>query len=642
MTNGPSPKADQKRGGPVLKAASSPAPQRERHALRDALIITALAALTAVVYAQVVRFDFVNYDDPIYVVENPYVNHGLTARGFVWAFNGPHESNWHPLTWLSLMVDASLYGKWAGGFHLTNLALHVVNVCLVFLLWRQLTGEEGPSICVAALFAVHPQHVESVAWVTERKDVLSTLFGLLALMAYARYASKSRWFDYALMLVSFVLSLMSKQMWITLPLLLLLLDYWPLGRFQALGWRRLIWEKLPLFALTAIFSLIALYAQSRQGALITLDQMPFPLRAANALVSSVAYLASTIWPTRLSFFYPRPIGSLPLVQVLGAGGVLAGVTGLVLWQRRRRPYLLVGWLWYLIALLPVIGLVQIASQARADRYMYLPHLGLFVMLVWGIRSFWPLGTRWLALATAVVVTAMALTCRQQVSTWRDNRSLAGHALALNPNNVMALITLGAANLKDNPEEAIKYYQRANVVAPGVETVHTGLGRAHRQLGQMDLALQQFELALIANPNWVGALSGRGRIRVERGEVASGIEDYLKALSLEPDAYTIRNNLALAYFQLGDYERSAEQFRLALAIEPDSVPMHQNLGLVCMKLGRFEEAAAEYRRALDLGPPSPEILMDLSMAYGKLGRLDDARQAYESAIRLDPKFRVPGQ
>lgn len=629
------------RGIHVLKPATPKPPRLSRTWIRDALICAGLAALTTVVYAPVYSFDFVNYDDPIYVVENPTVNHGLSLRGLVWAFDGPHESNWHPLTWLSLMLDASLYGNWAGGFHLTNLALHVANVCLVFLFWQCVTGEEGPSICVAALFAVHPQHVESVAWVTERKDVLSTLFGLLALIAYARYAGTSRRRDYAMMVVSFVLSLMSKQMFITFPLLLLLLDGWPLARFQALGWKRCIGEKIPLFILAAIFSGVALYAQSRQGALITLEQMSFPLRAANALVSCVAYLASTLWPMRLSFFYPRPVGALPWGQVLGAGMVLAAISCAVYWQRQRRPYLLFGWLWFLVALLPVIGLVQIASQARADRYMYVPHLGLFVLLVWGLRSFWPLGRRWLAPAATGWVVGLALICRQQVATWRDTHALAHHALALNPDNVMALITLGAATLKDSPQEALRYYQRAILVAPGVEAAHTGLGRAYRQLGQTDQALQEFERALQANPNWVGALSGRGRIRVERGDIAQGIDDFLKALSFEPDAYTIRNNLALAYFQLGQYEQSAEQFRLALTIEPDSVPMHQNLGLVCMKLGRFEEAALHFRQALDLGPPSPEILMDLSTAYGKLGRLPEAQQAYESAIKLEPKFRVPG-
>ena len=402
------------------------------------LVVCSLLLLAvALVFGQTLRFDFVNYDDNDYVYGNPHVAHGLTARGMTWAFATGHASNWHPLTWLSHMVDCQLYGlKWPGGHHLTNVLLHAASTIILFLVLREMTGQLWPSAFVAALFAIHPLHVESVAWVAERKDVLSGLFFMLTLAAYVRYARRPFSLGrYLLVAALFALGLMAKPMLVTLPFVLLLLDYWPLGRFSpriAVDGRTengrgrlsiampLLLEKLPLLSLAAISCVVTVWAQ--RGAVSSLDVVPFSSRVANAAISYTAYLGQLFHPIGLAVFYPHPKNNVPIGEVFGAFLLMAGIFAAVIASRRKCPYLLVGWLWYVGTLVPVIGLMQVGAQARADRYTYLTQIGLYIAIAWGVSqlsSVWP-HRRWVCGATsALVMVLLAICAWGQASYWCD-------------------------------------------------------------------------------------------------------------------------------------------------------------------------------------------------------------------------------
>ena len=405
-----------------------------------------LVVATLATYGDLRTHQFINFDDDIYVTGNPPVQDGLTLKGLTWAFTTMHGGLWIPLTWLSFMVNSQLFGLHPGGFLLTNLLFHIANALLLFLWLLYLTRTLGCSFLVAALFALHPLHVESVAWATERKDVLSTFFWLLTMWAYVWYAERPRLGRYLLILVCFSLGLMAKPMLVTLPFVLLLLDYWPLGRLRLKGpaaaaaspkpgpgvtIKRLVWEKSPLFVISALSIVVTFYAQKEAGAISTLQTLPIANRLANAMVAYGSYLGKMFWPAHLAVFYPHPGHNLPIWQALAAGLALAVLTLLALRQARRHPYLLVGWLWYLGTLLPVIGLVQVGGQAMADRYTYVPFIGLFIVVVWGMAD---LAARWrapkflLPVGAGVVLSALMVCTWVQVSYWRDSITLYEHTL----------------------------------------------------------------------------------------------------------------------------------------------------------------------------------------------------------------------
>jgi protein O-mannosyl-transferase len=482
---------------------------------RELVFALGLTVLTLAVYGQAYRFEFLDFDDPSYASSNPDIQSGLNANSVRWAFGDAHASNWIPLTWLSLMFDATCYGSWPGGFHITNALLHLANVLLVFAIFTRLTGNPRSSAVVAALFAVHPLHAESVAWIAERKDVLCMFFGLLSLLAYVRYAQLDRAaprravLALALALVFFVCSLMSKQTFVTLPFLFLLMDFWPLRRLETATaasatrhLRRLsllVLEKLPFFAAGLLFCLVALWAQERGSMIQSFAKFPLATRCQNAVLAYALYIAKAIVPLGLAPYYPHPGPQLSVARVVLAALFLAGVTLTSITQARRRPYLLFGWLWFLGTLVPVIGLVQIGGQQWADRYAYLPLIGLYfaiVNLVASLVPATPRGRRGLAVAATGMIAVYGCLGFMQVSQWHDGLRLFRHALAVTEDNEIARYNLAYALVRRGEfPEALVHLQRAIELAPGDPTAYYMAASALQEQGRSDEATEQLRRAM---------------------------------------------------------------------------------------------------------------------------------------------------
>jgi tetratricopeptide (TPR) repeat protein len=489
------------------------------------LICLLLAGAALIPYIQVRDHTFITFDDDLYITANSLVRAGLTWEGVKWACTTMHACNWHPLTWWSHMLDCQLYGLWAGGHHLTNVAFHLANTILLFLFWARVTGALWPSALLAALFALHPLHVESVAWVSERKDVLCAFFWLATMLAYARYAAAPSPRRYLLVLLFFTLGVLAKPMAVTLPFVLLLLDWWPLGRvwggppaapgFAGGGerrpapvkrvYRQLIREKIPLIALAALASLITLVAQKGSGAVIPLALQPLGPRIANALVAYVKYLVKLLWPFPMSFFYA--LAPVPWWQAAGAGLALLALSAWLLSQARRRPYLAVGWLWYLGTLVPVIGLVQVGGQALADRYTYIPFIGLFLMVAWGtaeVTAGWRRRQALLSAAAGVILLASLLATWVQVGYWRSPESLFRHALHIDKNNYMAYHHLGMALANQGKiNQAVAAYHQTLVLAPLYSFTYNNLAIIYAEQGRFDEAVSLFKTAIRLAPSNTG-------------------------------------------------------------------------------------------------------------------------------------------
>ena len=519
-----------------------------------------LVLLTVLVFAPVVGHDFVSLDDPAYVTANRQVRRGLTAEGFRWAWGAEVAANWHPLTLLSHMLDGELYGLDPGGHHLTSLLLHTANAVLLFVVWRRLTGAGGRSAVVAALFAVHPLHVESVAWIAERKDVLSGFFFLLTLAAWLGWVRRPTPRRYLLALLAFVLGLLAKPMLVTVPLVLLLLDVWPLERLprgapaaelrRALG--RLLREKLPFFIAALAAGGVALFTQ--REALFPLAALPLAQRAANALLAYAAYLGDTFWPRGLAVFYPLPPAQ-PAWRVALAAALLAALTALALARLRRSPWLAVGWLWFAGMLVPVIGLLQVGSQARADRYTYLPSIGLFVALVWEVCALVqgpsqrparrPGATRAaLAAAALLAIVPLAVAARAQVATWRDSLTLFQHALAVTERNLMAEMRVGTELARRGDHAGAERHLRAAVrIAPGAPRPQAALGRWLHQRGRPREALPHLRQASRLRPRDSRLQLRLGIVLAELGRTAEARACFRRALELNPGLTGARRRLA---------------------------------------------------------------------------------------------------
>lgn len=555
-------------------------------------VFLAVAVFTALWGVQ--NHDFINFDDGKYVTKNRHVQNGLTPEGLVWGFTTMYFSQWHPVTWLSHMLDCQLYGLDPGGHHVSNLLLHTANTLLLFLILQGMTGRTWPSALVAALFGIHPLHVEPVAWVSGRKDVLSTLFWMLTMGFYLRYVRRPSPSRYFLILISFVLGLMAKQMLVTLPFVLLLLDYWPLGRFgpghragmktpnahdfpephhQKTPLVGLVLEKVPLLVIAAGASVVAFLAQNRGGALETFAFVPIDVRLANAVTSYVIYMEKTIRPINLAVFYPHPGSTIPVWQVTLAGFVLLCISVFAIWQSRRRPYLIVGWLWYLGTLVPVIQLVQVGDHAMADRYTYIPLVGLFVMIVWGLADVvtrWP-GTKIvLGTSSAGVLLCLAVCSQLQTRQWKDSVTLFEHALNVTEKNHVA---------------------------------HTNLGVALAGQGNLDRAIWHYSQAVIIEPDYVGA----------------------------------RLNLASALAQRDRLQEAIAHYSEVLRIKPDYADAHYNMGNALIRLCEPEEAILHYTEALRVNPKDPQILNNLGIALSKLKRIEDAAERFRQALRIRPDF-----
>jgi Flp pilus assembly protein TadD len=572
----------------------------------EACICLILITAVLLVYWQVGDHEFINYDDNVYITDNAHVQEGLTTKGMIWAFTTSRTGNWHPLTWISHMLDCELYGLNPGGHHLTNVLLHMANAVLLFVVLRWMTGAIWRSGLVAALFALHPLHVESVAWAAERKDVLSTFFWVLTMVAYLHYVNRPGGTRYLLVLVTFSLGLMAKPMLVTLPFVLLLLDYWPLNRFQPqavtgsvadrpLGFRgfgddkspilKAVMEKTPLFVMSLFSCVITVMAQQEAGAISTLEIVPFKLRIANGLVSFVAYMGKMIWPQDLAVFYPHSGSDLQIWKPVAAGLFVLIVSTMALWVAHRCRYVLVGWLWYLGTLVPVIGLVQVGEQAMADRYTYVPLIGLFIVVVWGFADLvkrWR-SRRWVASVTAAaMVLAFMAGSWLQVAHWKNSVKLFKHALDATGNNYVAHYTLGNALAQQrNLTGAISHYNKALQINPNFAEAHNNLGNA--------LAQQR---------NLTGAIS-----------------HYNKALQINPDHAEAHRNLAVALDRQGKHQEAIQHYAESLRISPHDAQSHNNLGVALAEQGRLEEAVARFTEALRINPNFQEAQRNLELSQG---------------------------
>jgi tetratricopeptide (TPR) repeat protein len=467
------------------------------------LLALLLAAATLAVFARVNHFEFLNYDDPLYVTVNPHVQQGLSVEGVRWAFTTFTAANWHPLTWISLMLDASIGGTDPFVFHLTNLVLHLANVLLLFSFLDRITGRPRPSAVTAALFAIHPLHVESVAWIAERKDVLSTLFLLLTLMAYARFVEQPDRPRRLAVVLLFALGLLAKPMLVTLPVLLLLLDAWPLRR--SAPWRSLVLEKLPLFAMSIGTGILTFVAQRQAETVGSLAGYPLGVRVANAIVATATYLGRTIWPTRLAVFYPHPGASLGAVAVAGSAVVLFALTSWAIRLRRSRPYLFFGWGWYLVTLAPVVGIVQVGWQARADRYTYIPLIGIFLAVVWAISESLADRPALLSSLAWAALVPLGIIAFVQAGYWRDSETLFRHALAVTGDNAVAHSNLGTALLRRGlVAEAEGHFTEAVRINPHFAEARSNLGVALGRQGRIDEAILEWQRALELQPDYPDA------------------------------------------------------------------------------------------------------------------------------------------
>ena len=574
----------------------------------DLAIAAVLVGVVVAVFGRSVGFGFVNLDDTDYVTANPWVLQGLTAESVRWAFTAFHSGHWHPLTWLSLMLDTTLFGPGPAARHAVNVALHALNAVLAYAFLVRATGSRGRSAVVAALFALHPLRVESVAWITERKDVLSGAFFFLTLLAWTAWVRPGRRVDegrrvqlgdpgggtpgggapgaaavrYGLVLLAFALGLLAKPMLVTLPALLLLLDVWPFARWRRDSVLRLVAEKLPLFALVLASSLVTLASQGAAGATASADVVPLAARLAGAAWGYLAYLGKTLWPVELAAFYPlRPV---PAPEALSAAAVVFAATAFFVWRGRRVPAAAVGWAWFVGMLVPVIGLVHVGGQAYADRFTYLPHTGLFVALVWTLADVLP--RRAARPAAAAALASCAAVSFWQVGHWRDSVTLFTRALAVTEGNFMA---------------------------------HNNLGVVLAEQGRIDEAAAHYASAVAANPAWPEARSNYGNVFAWRGDYAAAREQYEAALRVRPGFAMARNNLATTYAVEGDFERAAEHYRLAVEADPGYADARFALADALERLGRIDEALAEYRRTLAQRPGWEAVQARLAALEAREGR-----------------------
>ncbi len=606
-----------------------------------------LIVATLIVYLPVTGHQFVALDDDLYVTHNPQIQKGLTWANLAWALTALEAGFWHPLTWWSHMLDYELFGLNPGGHHLMSLLLHTLNVLLLFGLLQRWTGALWRSFLVAALFALHPLNVESVAWVAERKNVLSTLFWLLTLGAYVHYVRKPHWQRYLWVVVLFVLGLMAKPMLVTLPCVLLLLDYWPLGRL-GLSWSefrqkgsKLLLEKAPLFALSVASGILAIYAEHKLGALPSLQQLSLDARLGNALTSFVAYLGKMVWPTDLAVFYPYPVASLPLGQVILAILVIGTLTLLVLRGAASYPYLLVGWLWYLGTLLPVSGLIQVGQHSMADRYMYVPLIGVFILLVWGCTQ-WVDGSQlkkgWGIGATVLLLLGLSINTRLQLAHWQNSMTLFEHAIQSTEDNYLAHNNLGTVFLEAGEiDKGMEQLSIALEIKPESPGVLYNLGLALKQKGHLDEAARYFSEALDINPNLADAHNNLGIIRMAQGEGEKALQHFSMALEMDPQLFEALNNLGTLLLGNGQVEKAISCFSQSLLLNPDQPRAYNNLGAALDLQGHSEEAMTQYHRALELAPYSYLTHNNLGRMFMEKGDLEKAARHFAKVIEIEPEF-----
>ncbi len=627
-------------------------------------ICVLLLLLVVGVFLPSLRHGFVNFDDSVYVYENAHVQHGLTEENLRWAFTTLDAGFWHPLTWVSLLLDRQLFGMGPAGYHLTSLLLHAANAILLFVLLRRLTGATWRSAFVAALFAVHPLHVEPVAWVAGRKDVLSTLFWMLALLMYVRYAEKSvissQWplassqkavfhppssIFYLLSLCCFVCGLMSKTMVVTLPFILLLLDWWPLRRLELKAQSSklkaispLFLEKLPFLVAAVVCGLLTVHAEKGVGAIQDVSDIPFLDRLSNAILGCGGYLVQMVWPRGLVVFYPYP-RAFALWSVVGTGLLLLLASALVLRAARRQPYLAFGWIWYGVTLLPVAGLIQVGSHAHADRYTYVPLIGVFTIIAWGAYD---LSRRWrhrtlvLSLAVALVLCLCIPLTHRQIGYWKDSESLFRHALSVTEHNHFAHNNFGLALLqKGQVDEAITHFNKALEAVPSYSKPHNNLGIALLEKGRTDEAIAQFQAAMGYNPDFAEVCYNLGVALLRKGQPQEAVAPFQKAVEGCPDLAKARYGLGSALLRTGRNEEAAAQFLKALELDPGYAEAQSDLGTALFREGKLDQAIVHFQEALRMRPDTAETCFNLGLALLRTGRPSEAIPHLRKAIAIQP-------
>ena len=605
----------------TLARRDLPTVPHARFAAAVAMLGLVLTLGTVAVYAQTCRNDFVAYDDDAYVCENPSVTEGLTRSSITWAFTTFHAANWHPLTWLSHMADCELFGLHAGAHHLVNLAIHVANTALLLTLLAWMTGRLWESAFVAGVFALHPLHVESVAWVAERKDLLSTFFGLLAVAAYVHYVRRPAAARYALVPAAVALALMAKPMLVTLPFLLLLLDVWPLERLQwPPTWKMLrqpVLEKLPLLAMAAASCAVTVVAQRAGGAVQSLSKVPLAGRLANAVVGYATYIVRTVRPVDLAPLYPihpePPSIVVAAIAMLVAGTVMAAAAA------KKRPYVLVGWLWFLGMLVPVIGFVQVGSQATADRYMYLPLVGLTIAVAWPVGDL--VRRRRLAAEGAVVVACAALAAlgvaaHRQVGYWQSSRPLFERTLAVTTGNCIMHNNLGVILSREGRfDEAVAHYREALALDPDYPDANANLGHELLRAVKLDEAYKHLAKAIALQPGRPAAQADMGMVLAAVGRLEESAPYLAESLRLAPRQASVHSNLGFVLQRLGRMDDAMAHYAESLRLDPGLADTHYNLGTALAMQGRTAEAATEFRKALSLQPSHPAARLELERLTG---------------------------
>jgi protein O-mannosyl-transferase len=613
-------------------------PGRRISSRRSALALGLLLAwATLLVYAQTCRFDFMAVDDPIEISGNPRVKAGLTERSFIWSFSEFYECNWIPLTRLSWMFDTTVFGPGPGGYHFTNVMLHTANAVILFVFLLECTGSQRRSAFVAGLFALHPLHVESVAWITERKDVLSTLFGLLALLMYARFARRGRRWRLAICLVFFLCSLLAKQTLVTLPCVFLLLDYWPLDRLrvpsstcQTSGLsegrrtlRQLLAEKVVFFVASAAFSVIAVVAQSRAGTVRDFEQFPFSERCLNAVFVYMAYLAKTIFPQNLAIYYPYQHETLSRALVALSAACLLAISVVAIVYVRRYPFLFVGWSWYLGTLVPVIGIMQIGSQQMADRYTYFPLIGVFIAIAWLVPELVPSGVRRSTILPTVAIGILLLIgvlAFRQVRLWRDDVTLFRHSKDATADNFRIHQLLGTALLAEgNLPQAFAELETAVRLGPRSPAAHCALGIGLQRVGRSDEAARQYEAALSLNASDSEARCNLGNVQLTRREYQAAEQNLRRAIEIDRDNVVAYVNLGTLFLETGKYSEAIGASQQAVTLDPNSIRGRHNLALGLIAIGRLDDAISQFRFLARALPDDPETRANLERALAIKGQ-----------------------
>ncbi len=580
------------------------------------LIYLFLTIATLMAFWQVMSCDFTNYDDPEYVIKNSHIQNGITFEGIRWAFTTGYASNWHPLTWMSHMLDVQFFGVTPRWHHLTNLLFHLANALLLFYVLHRMTKSLWQSAFVAALFALHPLHVESVAWVAERKDVLSAFFWMLTMTAYVSYVERPGLRRYLVVVFVYLSGLMAKPMLVTLPFVLLLLDYWPLQRFQrkrsdqgiqtGAQWslmRPLLWEKIPFIGMAILSSIITYIAQHKGGSVASIETYSLSVRLSNACVSYVTYIRKMIWPTDLAVLYPHP-GTRPAWQIWGALLLLIAATILIIRSTKKYQYLAVGWFWYLGTLVPVIGIVQVGSQARADRYTYIPLIGVFIMTAWGIPqlvNMWRLGKEALFVSAALILSCLSIITWIQVGHWQNSITLYNHTLNVTEHNMLAHYNRGQAYYSiGSYRQAIEDNDEAIKIDPRYAEAYNNRGSAYADLGNAMRAIEDYNKAIEYKPHFADAYYNRGNSYMSLGKQRQAIEDYDRFIEIDPRDAGVYLNRGAAYGILGDYGHAIQDFSKAIEIKPKYADAYGNRGNAYAVLGNNKEAIEDLKRAAALG------------------------------------------